>query len=68
VFVRIVEAIPVTATGKVDRQPLRAERWSTTDPVWWRPDRSTAYRPLTDEDVAGLHRAFAAAGREGMLA
>ena len=31
-FVRIVDAIPVTATGKVDRKPLRAERWTTDRP------------------------------------
>ena len=67
-FVRIVEAIPVTATGKVDRKPLRAERWTTTDPVWWRPARAEAYRPLTDDDVADLRGAFHDAGREGMLA
>jgi fatty-acyl-CoA synthase len=68
-FVRVLEAIPVTATGKVDRKPLRAEGWSTTtDPVWWRPDRSLAYRRLTEDDVDDLRKAFADAGREGMLA
>ena len=66
-FVRIVEAIPVTATGKVDRKPLRAEGWEADDPVWWREDRSTTYRPLTTDDAEGLRRAFADAGREGML-
>ena len=66
-FVRIVDAIPVTATGKVDRKPLRAERWTTTDPVWWRPDRADAYRRLTDADVDELRQAFAEAGREGIL-
>ncbi len=53
-FVRIVDAIPVTATGKVDRKPLRAERWTTSDPVWWRPGRGEPYRRLTDDDVADL--------------
>ena len=66
-FVRVVEAIPLTATGKVDRKPLRAERWETSDPVWWRPGPSEPYRPLDDGDVADLLRAFADAGREGML-
>ena len=65
---RIVEAIPVTATRKVDRQPLRAERWDTSDPVWWRPTAGDAYRRLTADDVDELRRAFADAGREGMLA
>ncbi len=67
-FVRIVEAIPVTATRKVDRQPLRAERWDTSDPVWWRPTAGDAYRRLTADDVEELRRAFTDAGREGMLA
>lgn len=67
-FVRVVDAIPLTATGKVDRTPLRAERWDTTDPVWWRPSARDAYRPLTADDVAALHQAFIDAGREGMLA
>ncbi len=66
-FVRIVDAIPVTATGKVDRKPLRAEGWATTDPVWWREERSSTYRRLTPDDADGLRRAFADAGREGML-
>jgi fatty-acyl-CoA synthase len=67
-FVRVVGALPVTATGKVDRKPLRAERWETADPVWWRPSRAAAYRRLTADDVAALGRAFAEAGRAGMLA
>ena len=67
-FVRVVGAIPVTATGKVDRKPLRAEAWSTADPVWWRRDRATAYERLTDDDVDELRKAFADAGRQGMLA
>jgi fatty-acyl-CoA synthase len=66
-FVRVVGALPVTATGKLDRKPLRAERWETADPVWWRPDRSAGYRRLTGDDVAALARAFAEAGRAGML-
>ena len=64
---RIVDAIPVTATGKVDRKPLRAERWTTDDPVWWRPERSDPYRRLTDADDAELRHAFTDAGREGIL-
>ena len=67
-FVRVVGSLPTTATGKVDRGPLRAERWVTGDPVWWRPDRDGGYRRLTDGDAAALGRAFAEAGRAGMLA
>ena len=66
-FVRVVEAIPLTATGKVDRNPLRAQRWDTSDPVWWRPAPGDPYRPLTADDVAALHAAFVDAGRGGLL-
>ena len=67
-FVRIVEAIPVTATGKVYRKPLRADRWTTDDPVWWRPERSDAYRRLTTARMSPTSTpAFRDAGREGML-
>jgi fatty-acyl-CoA synthase len=66
-FVRVVDAIPVTATGKVDRKPLRAERWTTTDPVWWRPGRELAYRRLREADVAGLQEEFVRAGRQAVL-
>jgi len=67
-FVRIVGALPLTATRKIDRKPLRAERWTTTDPVWWRPAAAKPYRVLTAEDIDTLHRAFTDAGRAGMLA
>lgn len=67
-FVRIVEALPLTATRKIDRKPLRAERWATTDPVWWRPTATEPYRLLDAADIDALHGAFEAAGRAGMLA
>jgi fatty-acyl-CoA synthase len=66
-FVRVVDAMPLTGTGKVDRKPLRAQRWTTTDPVWWRPSHDACYRRLTDADVASLHEEFARAGRSAVL-
>jgi fatty-acyl-CoA synthase len=66
-FVRVVDAIPLTATGKVDRNPLRAERWRTPDPLWWRPAAGEAYRPFTADDADALEAAFVEAGRGGML-
>src|SRR4029453_11700794 len=66
-FVRVVASLPTTATGKVDRRPLRAERWETDDPVWWRPDRSGGYRRMTAEDSVGLGRALPGAGRGGVV-
>lgn len=67
-FVRIVDAIPLTATGKVDRNPLRRDRWETTDVVWWKPQRGSAYQPMNDGDAAALTKEFAVHGREGTLA
>ena len=66
-FVRATPAVPLTATGKVDRKPLRAERWECDDPVWWRPSRDLAYRRLTDDDRARLRTEFADAGRAAVL-
>lgn len=66
-YVRVVDAIPVTATGKLDRKSLRAERWHTTDPVWWRRDRTSGYAPLTLEDAQSINEAFESAGREQLL-
>jgi fatty-acyl-CoA synthase len=66
-YVRVVDAIPVTGTGKVDRNPLRAQRWHTSDPIWWRPNRTSAYQALTETDVAEIEAAFASAGRGHLL-
>lgn len=69
-FVRLVSAVPVTATGKVDKQPLRRARWETTDPVWWRPfDRRPGlrYQRLTADEAGDLRRQFAGFGREALL-
>jgi fatty-acyl-CoA synthase len=65
-FVRVVDAIPLTATGKVDRKPLRAERWDTGD-LWWRPAGADAYVPFTPADADALRAAFAEAGRLAVL-
>jgi fatty-acyl-CoA synthase len=66
-FVRVIAAMPLTSTNKVDKRPLRAERWECADQVWWRPGREPAYRPLTPGLVAGLRAEFAAHGREHVL-
>jgi fatty-acyl-CoA synthase len=66
-FVRVISAVPETATGKVSKIPLRTVAWDTDDPVWWAPPRSTSYHRLTEEDRAELRREFAAHGRENLL-
>ncbi|MGE5287508.1 MAG: AMP-binding protein [Micromonosporaceae bacterium] len=66
-FVRVVTAMPLTATSKVDKAALRREIWLTSDPVWWRPDRALCYKPLTCEDKARIRSDFGAAGRGHLL-
>jgi fatty-acyl-CoA synthase len=61
-FVRIVEHMPLTATHKLHKPPLRAAGWRTEDPVFWRPGRELAYRRLTEADAASLERTAAEHG------
>jgi fatty-acyl-CoA synthase len=54
-FVRIAGAMPRTATFKVLARVLAADRWNTSDPVWWRPDgRSPGYVTLDRDEAAAL--------------
>lgn len=67
-FVRVVSALPVTGTDKLDKRPLRAAGWRTGDELWWRPEaRSPEFVPMTPADVAALEEEFARYGRSNML-
>jgi fatty-acyl-CoA synthase len=66
-YVRIVPALPVTGTDKIDKSPLRAEQWESPDPYWHRVGRSEQYVPMTSADVAGLREEFVANGRVNLL-
>jgi fatty-acyl-CoA synthase len=66
-FVRVVDAIPLTATGKVDRKPLRAERWDAAERIWWRPAGAEGYVPFTASDAEALRQQFVDAGRGAVL-
>lgn len=66
-YVRVTRAIPITGTNKVDKKPLRAERWETSDPIWWRPTRVAAYRPFTEADAVALRAEFIANERLNIL-
>jgi fatty-acyl-CoA synthase len=61
-FVRIVPAMPLTATNKVDKRPLRREAWHGGD-VWWRPGRDLRYERLTGDARRSLEEQAAAHGR-----
>lgn len=69
-FIRVVPAMPLTSTGKVDKRPLRGERWDRVDAageVWWRPGRELRYERLTARRAAALRAEFAAHGRAHLL-
>ena len=62
-FVRVASQLPQTATFKVLTRVLAADRWNTTDPVWWRPDgrgRSPAYVLLDAEQATALDAGISA--------
>ncbi|MDN5894987.1 MAG: AMP-binding protein, partial [Nocardioides sp.] len=65
-FVRVVEAVPTTANGKINKAPLRATAWEATD-VWWTLPRSTEYVAMSDVDKSGIREEFRSAGRENAL-
>jgi fatty-acyl-CoA synthase len=46
-FIRITARLPRTATYKVLKRTLSAQRWRTPDPVWWRPGPELEFEPLT---------------------
>jgi fatty-acyl-CoA synthase len=66
-YVRIVAALPVTATDKVDKKPLRAQNWNTSDPLWHRVGRDQNYIPMTPANVVELVDELAANGRLDLL-
>lgn len=66
-FVRLVDALPLVGSGKVDKAPLRREAWATSDPVWLRDGRTTTYLPLDQAGREELVAAFTEHGRAAHL-
>lgn len=66
-IVRITSSMPLTANNKVHKPPLRAQRWESDEPIWWRPTRKDALTPMTGSDKVALVERFAAAGRSNVL-
>ncbi|MFJ2702047.1 AMP-binding protein [Streptomyces sp. NPDC087428] len=65
-FVRIVRAMPVTATNKVHRVGLRLEGFWSGSAVWYR-DQGGTYVPFGEEHLASLTAEFEEHGRTGLL-
>ncbi|MEV7419154.1 AMP-binding protein [Streptomyces sp. NPDC089919] len=62
-FVRLVAAMPVTATNKIHRVALRKTGFQCEDPVWWHPPGAAGYRILSDGEREALLGEYAAQGR-----
>jgi len=56
-FVRMSASLPITATNKVVKRALRAERWNTDEPVLWQPERGGPYVRMQPEDAVALEEA-----------
>ena len=52
-FVRVVDELPLTETGKVQKRRLIAERWNAPG-VWVRWAKHGGYTALTADDAANL--------------
>jgi fatty-acyl-CoA synthase len=67
-FVRVTAALPQTASGKVTKDPLRAQGWwAGTDPVHRRHGSSLDYVPMGEGERQALRAEFADHGRLGLL-
>lgn len=65
-FVRIVPAMPVTATNKVHRVGLRREGFWCGGSVWWNGARG-GYEAFGEEQLEALLGEFKAHGRDCLL-
>ena len=65
-FARIVDAMPLTATNKVNKAPLRASGWQG-DGVWWRESSELTYQRFSKADQAAYRQAFATHDRSRLL-
>jgi fatty-acyl-CoA synthase len=67
-FVRVTPSIPLTASNKVHKPPLRRQAWETDDPVWWKPASEEPYRRFTLEDLDAVRAEFERHGRSHLVA
>lgn len=67
-FVRVVDRVPFTGSGKVDKAPLRLVAWSTaSDPVYARVQKAADYVPLDEAARDELEASFRRHGRSSRL-
>jgi fatty-acyl-CoA synthase len=56
-FVRMSAALPITATNKVLKRGLRAERWNCAEPVLWQAEKGGPYSLISGDEAAALEDA-----------
>jgi fatty-acyl-CoA synthase len=67
-FVRVTGSLPQTASGKVTKDPLRADGWwQGDDAVFRRQGATLAYLPMDDSDRQALRAEFGRHGREHLV-
>jgi fatty-acyl-CoA synthase len=66
-FVRVISSMPLTATNKLDKAPLRRAGWNVADPMFWRPGADLHYVPFGVEDHAAYRTEFARHQRAHLL-
>ncbi len=50
-FVRLSASLPITATNKVLKRALRAERWNCAEPVLWQSEKGGPYTALSADEA-----------------
>ena len=65
-FIRVMDEVPTTANGKINKAPLRAVAWESED-VWYAAPRTGGYVQFTETDKAALRDLFHEVGRENSL-
>jgi fatty-acyl-CoA synthase len=53
-FVRMSASLPITATNKVLKRALRAERWNCAEPVLWQSVKGGPYATLSADEARAL--------------
>ncbi|MEO7070249.1 MAG: AMP-binding protein [Nostocoides sp.] len=66
-YVRVIDQIPLTGSGKVNKAPLRSAAWNTPDPVYIRVGKTSSYGKLDDVQRAAIEADFLSHGRAGLL-
>jgi fatty-acyl-CoA synthase len=66
-FIRLIDAMPLTATNKVNKAPLRRAGWEVADDVFFRPDADLRYVEFTAADRSHYREQFALHSRHHLL-